>query len=273
MIGRWFCRWRNLKRVLLAGACLAALIGIFYAEEDWRGWHAWNQFRHEWEAKGEHFNLASAVPAPLPDEQNFALTPIAFTSYGQVLTRDGKLIPVEKRDEHSIVRMRMPLTHDALAPTKMEAYCVPVVDAKQNIFSPAVARRGAAALAAGATGLFSRFGRLILPVLRDAAPKFAYGQASVDLARTALALERCRLAQGQFPQSLEALTPQFIAQVPKDVIGGRPLKYRREADGSFILYSVGWNETDERGAVALNQDGSVDPQSGDWVWRYPARKE
>ena len=53
LFGRWFCRWRTLKRVLLAGACLALLMVLFYAEEDWRGWHAWNQFRMEWEAKGE----------------------------------------------------------------------------------------------------------------------------------------------------------------------------------------------------------------------------
>ena len=59
----------------LSAACLIALIALFYAEEDWRGWHAWNQFKHQWEAKGEHFNLASVVPPPVPDEQNFALTP------------------------------------------------------------------------------------------------------------------------------------------------------------------------------------------------------
>jgi hypothetical protein len=101
----------------LAGAGLLALIALFYAEEDWRGWHAWNHFKHAWEAKGEQFHLASVVPPPVPDEQNFALTPIAFTSYGQYLTREGKLIPAQKRDDHFVVRMRMPLTHDSLAST------------------------------------------------------------------------------------------------------------------------------------------------------------
>ncbi|HEX7569928.1 MAG TPA: hypothetical protein VF492_05445, partial [Verrucomicrobiae bacterium] len=86
---RWLCCWRNFKRSLFALACLATLIALFYAEEDWRGWHAWNQFKHEWETKGEHFDLASLVPAPVPDEQNFAMTPIAFTGYGRVLTRYG----------------------------------------------------------------------------------------------------------------------------------------------------------------------------------------
>jgi len=155
----------------------------------------------------------------------------------------------------------------------MEEYCVPAADADRGTFSPTVAGRGEAAMATDATGPFSRFGRLILPVLRDAAPKFAYGQASVNLARTAMALERCRLARGAFPESLDALTPRFIARVPHDVIGGQPLKYRREADGRFVLYSVGWNETDDGGVVGLDQGGVLDLHRGDWVWQYPAKAE
>ena len=76
---RWLCCWRNFKRFLFGLACFATLIALFYAEEDWRGWHAWNKFKHEWEAKGEQFDLASVVPPPVPDDQNFALTPIVFT--------------------------------------------------------------------------------------------------------------------------------------------------------------------------------------------------
>jgi len=517
-IGRWFCHWRVLKRVLLAGAGLVALIALFYAEEDWRGWHAWNQFRHKWEAKGEHFNLPSVVPAPVPDEQNFALTPIVFTSYGQVLTREGKLIPAEKRDDHFVVRMRMPITLDYPGPTNcagdrvkgtftrldcwqgyyrevaarsnafpvpaqpqspatdvllalskydgvieelraanhlpesrypinydsespfniylphlaplkncaqvlqlrsvaelqtgqpdkaledvrlalqladkvrtepilishlvriamvqlmlqpiweglaqhkwsdaqltaldeelakldfpaawrlsmrcelgaqadeadylrrnpgkldelqalpklfgaesdvrlpgglaahlipsgwfyqnqyrcarmMEDYCVPLADTSRGTFAPDLARQGEAALAAETTSLFNLYERLVLPALGKAAMRFAYGQVSVDLARTAMALERCRLARGTFPDSLDALAPQFIAKVPHDAIGGQPLKYRREADGLFALYSVGWNEKDDGGVAGLDKDGVVDIQSGDWVWRCGAKAE
>src|ERR1035437_6402194 len=123
-VGLWafircfFC-WRNFKRLLFATACLATLIALFYAEEDWRGWHAWNHFKHEWEAKGEHFDLASVVPPPVPGEQNFALTPIAFTSYGQILTRDGKCIPYEQRDTNFVERIRMPIAHDYNGPTNV----------------------------------------------------------------------------------------------------------------------------------------------------------
>jgi hypothetical protein len=101
----------------------------------------------------------------------------------------------------------------------------------------------------------------------------------VYLARTAIALERCRLARGGYPESLDALAPQFIARVPHDVIGGQPLKYRRTQDGQFVLYSIGWNETDDGGVVSnqksrdrWDESGSkVDISQGDWVWRYPAK--
>ena len=87
----FFC-WRNFKRLLFGAACLATLIALFYAEEDWRGWHAWNKFKHEWEAKGEHFDFVSLVPPPVPDDQNFALTPIVASSYLYILDKNGHRI-------------------------------------------------------------------------------------------------------------------------------------------------------------------------------------
>ncbi|MGO8676919.1 MAG: hypothetical protein ACLQVX_13735 [Limisphaerales bacterium] len=515
LFGRWCRRGHNLKRALLSGACLAALAALFYAEEDWRGWHSWSRFKETWEARGEHFTLAEVVPPPVPDEQNFAMTPIAFSSYGQVLTRTGKLIPAEKRDEHFAIRMRMAPTPDSITPTNcvgdrvkgtftrlegwqdyyrdlaartnafpvpaqprsaaedvlaalsrydgvieelraanrlpcsrfplnydsespilihlphlaplkgcaqvlqlrclaelqngqpdkaledarfalqltekvrnepilishlvriamvqlmlqpiweglaqhkwsdahlvaldaelakldfpsawrlgmkgelggqgdeiqllrrqpgrcrelegltdlsgsridpglacglfvrlipsgwfyqnqyrcarmMEDYYIPLADVSRGTFAPDLARRGDAVLAAETKGPFNVYSKLMLPSLGTAARRFAYGQASVDLARAAIALERCRLARGEFPVNLDSLAPQFIAKVPHDVIGGQPLRYRREPDGLFVLYSIGWNQTDDGGVAGFNENGSVEIQSGDWVWRYPA---
>jgi hypothetical protein len=155
----------------------------------------------------------------------------------------------------------------------MEDYCVPLADARQGTFSPDLARRGEAALAAETTSPFNLYERLVLPSLAKAATRFAYGQASVDLARTAMALERCRLARGAFPESLDALAPQFIAKIPRDVIGGQPLKYRRTPEGAFVLYSVGWNEKDDGGVAGFDKDGAVDMQSGDWIWRCAGKAE
>ena len=120
---------------------------------------------------------------------------------------------------------------------------------------------------------------MFMPSLGRAAEKYAYAQSSTDLARTAIALERFRLAHGSFPDSLDALSPQFIEKIPHDIINGQPLHYRRTDDGQFILYSVGWNETDDGGVVASKKGSNgrdesnarVDIEKGDWVWRYPQK--
>ena len=78
-------------------------------------------------------------------------------------------------------------------------------------------------------------------------------QSSIDLARVACALERYRIAHGEYPETLDALAPQFIAQLPHDIINGIAdiALSPREANGKFILYSVGWNETDDGGQIAF----------------------
>lgn len=70
---------------------------------------------------------------------------------------------------------------------------------------------------------------------------------------------------------LDALAPQLIAKIPHDIVNGQPLRYRRTDDGQFVLYSVGWDETDDGGTFGLTKNGAVDRDTGDWVWRYPAR--
>jgi len=81
------------------------------------------------------------------------------------------------------------------------------------------------------------------------------------------------MAHGQFPDSLEALAPQFIEKLPHDIINGEPLKYRRTDDGRFVLYSVGWNEVDDGGMLGRRNDSKsrLDFEKGDRIWRYPSR--
>ncbi|MGD0206197.1 MAG: hypothetical protein ABSC89_01095 [Verrucomicrobiota bacterium] len=511
---RFFC-WRNFKRLLFGAACLATLIALFYAEEDWRGWHAWNKFKHEWEAKGEHFDFASMVPPPVPDDQNFALTPVVASSYLYILDKNGhrinpqntnvvnrlgmtiysdddwkncptngywakgtktdlkgwqhyyrlvatktNLFPVpaqsqspaedvlvalskydlaieELRAASQLPGSRFPLNYDSESPSAillphlsalkrcsqalqlrslaelqnsqpdnaladvqlalqltdkirsepflishlvriamlqimlqpvweglaehkwsdeqlvaldaelvkldflpdyrlsmrgemgcqggevdrlrhhpeqmqdlggmsdgeggfinlpgkiaarliptgwlyqnqfrcarmMVDYYLPLADVNQGTFSPALARRGDAAVMAEikTASPFNLLERLMLSGLGNGAKKFAYAQSSVNLARTAIALERYRLAHGEYPESLDALAPQFITKLPHDIINGQPLHYRRTSDGQFVLYSVGWNEIDDGGVVGLTKNGNVDINTGDWVWRYPAK--
>ena len=110
---------------------------------------------------------------------------------------------------------------------------------------------------------------IMLPALGNLPRKGAIGQATADEATLACALERYRLAHGQLPDRLEALAPDFVAALPHDVITGAAYKYQRTAD-SFLLYSVGWNETEDGGKVAM-KGSAWDPTEGDWVWQYPAK--
>ena len=110
--------------------------------------------------------------------------------------------------------------------------------------------------------------RMLLPSFSSVAKKYAFEQSTVDMARVACALERFRLAQGEYPETLDALTPRFIETLPHDIIGGQPLKYHRTGNGQFTLYSVGWNGTDDGGAVVMKktQKTAIDLDNGDWVW-------
>ncbi len=89
---RWFFTWRILKRAILAAAVLALLILAFYTEENWRGHHAWETYKRDWEAKGEKFDFASFIPPPVPDDQNFALTPIVASCYSDRFDKNGHLL-------------------------------------------------------------------------------------------------------------------------------------------------------------------------------------
>jgi tetratricopeptide (TPR) repeat protein len=158
-----------------------------------------------------------------------------------------------------------------------QQYDLPMVDLEKGTVSPARVRE----LQTEATRdmnyhwwPYKILARMLFPAIENAVKKLTYAQSATDLARTAIALERYRLAHGNFPESLDALAPQFMEKVPHDVINGTPLKYRRTDDGQFILYSVGWNETDDGGVVvpAKSKDADVDITQGDWVWRYPKRE-
>jgi hypothetical protein len=110
---------------------------------------------------------------------------------------------------------------------------------------------------------------VMLPALGNIPKKGAAAQVAADEALLACALERYRLAHGEYPDKLDALAPEFISGLPHDVIGGEPYKYHRTAD-SFVLYSVGWNEIDDGGQIGM-KGHSTDISQGDWVWGIPPK--
>ncbi|HWB59919.1 MAG TPA: hypothetical protein VG733_10510 [Chthoniobacteraceae bacterium] len=108
--------------------------------------------------------------------------------------------------------------------------------------------------------------KMMLPVFTGFPQKYAIGQTYLDEAAIACEIERYRLAHGALPVALDDLQ---MANLPRDVINGQPLHYRVIAPDNYLLYSVGWNETDDGGKVQVNDKGIVDnntSQQGDWVW-------
>ncbi len=506
----WYAtRWFRGAMLILAVAII-----LFYVEEDWRGIHAWNRFAREWAAKGEHFDLASRVPPPVPAEQNFALAPVVYSCYGQMLDRTGheiqplntnlvnrldmdiyggnydisnqfgywnlqtktdlkvwqsyyrnmaaktNLFPVtpqpqspaadvllalsrydaaigELRQAAQLPYSRFPLAYgqenpinillphlsplkhcaqvlqlraiaelqngqselalddvklmlrladsirtepfwvshlvqldilklsfqpvweelaahqwseaqlveldgimtrqdplqdylttergemawrddliryfqrhpgymvslffenDESLPTNIDLqdillghmipigwfdqnrlycasyaanFCLPAADVQKHVFIPAFIYQALNSESNLCKHLTPK--RMIAPQLltetdRDA-DKFSFAQSSADMARVAIALERYRLAEGVYPDTLAALSPRYLNPVPNDVIGGKPLHYSGTGDGRFLLYSIGWNEKDDGGVIArFDEHSRQRTNAGDWVWCYP----
>jgi hypothetical protein len=106
---------------------------------------------------------------------------------------------------------------------------------------------------------YTLLSRAALPNVLKATHTLTRTQTMVNEAFVACGLERYHQAHGQYPDTLEALVPQFAAKLPHDLIGGQPLRYQRVGKDSFQLYSVGWNGRDDGGA-------SKSATEEDWVW-------
>jgi hypothetical protein len=87
---------------------------------------------------------------------------------------------------------------------------------------------------------------------------------------TAIGLKRYELRHGKRPPNLAALVPEFVDEVPRDLMDGQPLRYKTQPDGSGCLYSVGENTQDDQGNPT--PQATPDPQhpsawdGPDWVW-------
>jgi hypothetical protein len=70
-----------------------------------------------------------------------------------------------------------------------------------------------------------------------------------------LAVERYRLKYHRWPDSLSAVVPEFLPELPTDPFDGKPLRFRRDSEG-VIVYSVGPDRTDDGGdRQKLNSPG------------------
>ena len=84
---KWLFSWRGARRLVIGVACLITVWALFCTEETVRGKHAWEKYRSELQARGEQLDFKAFIPAPVPDDQNFAATPV-IKSWFPKLTHD-----------------------------------------------------------------------------------------------------------------------------------------------------------------------------------------
>jgi hypothetical protein len=146
--------------------------------------------------------------------------------------------------------------------------CFSSYSPEQHLFTPSQAQAAAVDLE-NDLKIFHPFrflARIAVPNFTKANQRTAFNQTMINQAAIVCALELHHRTVGKYPDTLEALAPKFIARLPKDMIGGEPLRYRLTADGHFQLYSIGWNEKDDGGQRGPNNDYVG---QGDWVWPWP----
>lgn len=100
----------------------------------------------------------------------------------------------------------------------------------------------------------------------------AISSAWRNVVLAAIALKRYQLRHGRLPASLVELTPDLMKAVPTDPMDGRPLRYRPNSAGSFLLYSVGDDGVDDGGDPTPpgNSTATAWRRGRDWVLPQPA---
>lgn len=77
------------------------------------------------------------------------------------------------------------------------------------------------------------------------------------LIETGIAIRRFTRSQGRAPQVLDELVPEWLGALPLDGMDGQPLRYRREPDGTWRLWSVGEDFTDDGGDSTPRNPGAT----------------
>jgi hypothetical protein len=111
-----------------------------------------------------------------------------------------------------------------------------------------------------------------VPALPKLANAIGRCQAVVRASASALAAERYRRQKGDWPPSLDALAPDYLAAVPSDPFGGDHLLYRRLPDG-IVVYSVGPDGQDDGGNVNPPDASQPGTDVGFRLWDVAKRRQ
>jgi hypothetical protein len=113
--------------------------------------------------------------------------------------------------------------------------------------------------------------------IQNVAYMAVYTQSVFNEAIAACALERYRIEHGTYPERLEEAKRAGEPAIPLDIISGKPMGYRRTADGRYALWCVGFDGVDDGGIRGgdpkkpESQRFSRPDYKGDWVWDFSGK--
>lgn len=89
----------------------------------------------------------------------------------------------------------------------------------------------------------------------------------INLAQTAIAIERFRLKNNRLPDELQDLVPDYLPAVPRDPWRkGKLIKYIKGADFSYNIYSIGVDKEDDDGIDRDEEKGIGSIIEGDFIF-------
>ncbi len=109
-----------------------------------------------------------------------------------------------------------------------------------------------------ATNARSQTANMVMPSWSKAIQTAAEIKARLVTLKTALAIERFRLANNNaLPETLDALVPNYCPSSPRDPFDEQPLRYKKLPRG-YVVYSIGADGVDNAGAERTNRKNMSD---------------
>jgi hypothetical protein len=222
---------RTLARVEASEEALAVLQQAVAADE------ASQAFLHA--MRGERALVDLTMSAARSGQgPNAVISPIPGSPLDQIL---GLLVGASTSGNHAaVIRLGTQVVEIAKLPAEEQP------DRVQEL-----KKRSQVAAGIGAILKTSPMIRLTLPAYEKTFMASWRSHTDLRCVHLLLACERFRRANGDWPASLEELTPKYLAEVPRDPFDGSPLRYRRTADG-VIVYSVSVDGKDDGGEIDKN---------------------
>jgi hypothetical protein len=110
------------------------------------------------------------------------------------------------------------------------------------------------------------FAKMLLPALSKAEEKAFLIQVKIELAKTAIDLERYYIKFGSYPDTLEDLSPSIQVTPPIDPMTRQPLAYQKIGQKEFEIYSVGLNGIDDGGQHLKSKKRNQPDPPDDVLW-------